>query len=216
MAAPEGVGPARSPGLDAVQEMAARDLAPELELLHPLGSGRTAHVFLAREVALQRLVAVKILRPNIGEDDTLRARFVREARSAARISHPCVPTVHRVGRLQEGLPFLIQEYVKGRTLSLRDRLDGGEPVPPGDARRILADLADALAAAHRVGVIHRDVSPGNVIIGEKTGRAVLTDFGIAAFRESGVSAATRLRRDGEILGNPRYSSPEQLRGGRVT
>ncbi len=189
-------------------------LAPEFEILRPIGSGRTSHVFLARESALKRLVAVKVLRPEVGENETVRARFEREARSLAGISHPQVPAVYRVGRLDSGLPYMIEKYIEGRTL--RDRLEATGPIKADEARGVLADIAAALAGSHAQGVIHRDVRPGNVMMERDTGRAFLTDFGLAAARETGAQADARLTQTGEILGDPHYASPEQLRGEAVT
>lgn len=209
---PDGSTTPSDPG--ALKRLLADALDPEFEVLRLIGSGRMAHVFLARELALQRLVAVKVLRPEAGANDVARARFEREAHSAAGISHPCVPTVHRIGRLASGLPYIVQEFVRGRTL--RERLAASGVPGPGEARRLLADLASALAAAHASGVIHRDVRPGNVILERETGRAVLTDFGVAAVRETGATSPQRLTREGEILGDPGYSSPEELRAESVT
>ena len=200
--------------LGQVQTAMARVLEPDFEILRPLGSGRTAHVFLAREAALKRLVAVKVLRAEVGKGETARGRFEREARSAAGISHPQIPSVHRVGRLESGLPFMVQEYVEGR--SLRDRLEAMGAASAKEAREILADVASALAASHAKGVIHRDVRPGNIRLGREAGRAFLMDFGLAAVRDSATESEARLTQTGEILGDPRYASPEQLGGESVT
>ena len=199
---------------ERLREALARALTPEFELLRALGSGRAAHVFLARELALKRLVAVKVLRPDVGEDETARGRFEREAHSAAGISHPRVPAVHRIGRLESGLPYIVQGYVEGR--KLRDRLEAMGAAQPEEARRILADVAAALSASHSKGVIHRDVRPGNVMLERDTGHAFLTDFGLAAARDTGTQSDARLTQTGEILGDPHYASPEQLRGEKVT
>ncbi len=199
---------------ERLREALARALAPEFELLRGLGSGRAAHVFLARELALKRLVAVKVLRPDVGEDETARGRFEREAHSAAGISHPRVPAVHRIGRLESGLPYIVQGYVEGR--NLRDRLEAMGAAQPEEARLILADVAAALSASHSKGVIHRDVRPGNVMLERDTGHAFLTDFGLAAARDTGTQSDARLTQTGEILGDPHYASPEQLRGEKVT
>ncbi len=198
----------------SLQATIAEALGSEFELLRPLGSGRTAHVFLARETALRRLVAVKLLRPEVGEDRGIRARFEREAHSVAAIRHDRIPAVYRVGRLPTGLPFMMLQYVEGRTL--RDRLEATGAIGVGEARRILADLAGALAASHAHGVIHRHVSPESVMLEHGTERAFLTDFGAAALRESGAESGQRITRVGENPGDPRYSSPEQLRGEKVT
>jgi eukaryotic-like serine/threonine-protein kinase len=188
-------------------------LAPEIELLRPLGSGAMGDVYLAREPLLQRLVAVKVLRPEFAADSVTCLRFEREAQAAARVAHANVTIIHRVGRLPDGVPFMVMEYVDGRTLA--DLLAGG-PIDRAVARQLLASVASALAVAHYRGVVHRDVRPGNVFIDRLTGRAVLADFGIAALLESGSEAVTRLTAVGVTLGEPRYMSPEQMRGEPVT
>jgi serine/threonine protein kinase len=194
----------------AVDVALRQALEPDLELIRPLGAGPTAEVFLAREVALRRLVAVKVLRPEVAADTIVRQRFEREAQAAARIVHPHVTAVYRVGRTPDDRPYIVMEYVEGRVL--------GELLPPATtwdeatARTLLASLASALAVAHARGIVHRDVRPGNVIIENRTGRAVLGDFGIAALLESGSAAATRLTAAGVVVGDARYLSPEQVRG----
>jgi eukaryotic-like serine/threonine-protein kinase len=188
-------------------------LAPDIELLRPLGSGAMGDVYLAREPLLQRLVAVKVLRPEFAADSVACLRFEREAQAAARVAHANVTIIHRVGRLPDGVPFMVMEYVDGRTLA--DLLAGG-PIDRAVARQLLASVASALAVAHYRGVVHRDVRPGNVFIDRLTGRAVLADFGIAALLESGMEAVTRLTAAGVTLGEPRYMSPEQIRGEPVT
>ncbi|MFL5541942.1 MAG: serine/threonine-protein kinase [Longimicrobiaceae bacterium] len=190
------------------------ELAPDFRLLRLLGEGAMACVYLARETALERLVAVKVLRPEYAADPAAARRFQREARSAARIAHPNVAAVHRVGTLGGGTPYLVMEHVAGRTLA--DALAAGGAMEPERARAVLAQLAAALAAAHRHHVIHRDVRPGNVLLENETGRAVLGDFGIAAVMDGGGATPTRLTPLGDVLGDPRYLSPEQLLGERVT
>jgi serine/threonine protein kinase len=198
-------------GLDAT---VLAELRPDLEVLRPLGSGDTANVYLAREPALQRLVAVKVLRPEVAADTVARQRFEREAQSAARISHPHVTAVYRVGRLADDVPYMVMEYIDGRTV--RDIVESGTPFDYADARKLLASVAAALGAAHDRGIIHRDVRPGNVFVENRTARAVLGDFGIAALRESGSASAARLTAVGVKLGETRYMSPEQIRGEQVT
>jgi serine/threonine protein kinase len=185
-------------------------LLPELELIRPLGSGATAQVYLAREPALQRLVAVKALRPEVAADSVARQRFEREAQSAARIRHPNITAIYRVGRAPDERPFLVMEYVEGRTLA--DILASGTGFDEPAARALLSSIASALAAAHEQGIIHRDVRPGNVLVENRTGRAVLGDFGIAALLDSGSAAAVRLTAAGMVLGDARYHSPERLLG----
>ena len=190
------------------------ELAPEFEILRLLGEGSMAHVYLAREVALQRLVAVKVLKPAVAHDETARKRFEREARSVAKISHPNVTAVYRVGALTNETPYIVMEHVEGR--NLQDTLQAGGALDVDTTCAVLAQLASALAAVHSVGIIHRDVRPGNVLQEQGSDRIVLTDFGIAGLLDSGGSDATRLTQAGQLLGDPRYMSPEQLLGEPVT
>lgn len=202
------------PSNEDLQQRLQADLAPDLEILRPLGRGSAARVFLAREPGLKRLVALKVLRPDLAADEVMRGRFEREAESIARIAHPGVAAVHRIGRLQDGVPYMVLEYIDGRTVA--DAAAAGGPLPVERACEILASVASALAAAHERGIVHRDLRPGNVLVENRTGRAVLVDFGIAALIDAGADAARRLTGVGETVGDIRYMSPEQLRGEPVT
>ncbi len=193
-----------------LETLLTSELLPHLELLRPLGSGSTAEVYLAREPALQRLVAVKVLRPRLAADPIACKRFEREARAAAGITHPNVTVIHQVGKLTNELPYIVMEYVDGRTL--REVLEVRGALDLAEARALLAALASALAAAHEHGIVHRDVRPGNIFIENRTGRAVLADFGLAALLETGAAAATRLTAAGVCLGEPAHMSPERVRG----
>ncbi len=187
------------------------ELRPDLELLRPLGEGRSGRVFLARERSLNRLVAVKVLAPKLARDPVARARFEREARAAAALSHPNAVAVHRFGYLTSGVPYLVLQYVKGgKTLEDRLAAEGLLSVP--ETRRVLAEVADALAAAHRSGFVHRDMRPGNVLCDEESGRVLVSDFGLAGVLPSAAGTDARITRTGEILGAAEYTSPEQLRG----
>jgi serine/threonine protein kinase len=190
------------------------ELQPDLEVLRLLGSGDTANVYLAREPALQRLVAVKVLHSDLAADTVARQRFEREAQSAARISHPNVTAIYRVGRLAGDVPYMVMEHIDGRTV--RDILESGTAFQYPEARSLLASVAAALCAAHDRGIVHRDVRPGNVFVENRTTRAVIGDFGIAALLESGAASAARLTGAGVKLGETRYMSPEQIRGEQVT
>jgi serine/threonine protein kinase len=190
------------------------ELAPDLELVRAIGAGSVGRVYLAREPALRRMVAVKVLREDVGAIEVNRARFEREAQAAASISHRNVITVYRVGRLQGGTPFIVMEYVEGRTLA--DLVEARGPFSVADARVILAAVAGALAAAHRKGIVHRDVRPSNVLWETETNRLVLMDFGTAALLETGSQGVRRLTVAGALLGDPLHMSPEQLRGDPVT
>lgn len=189
-------------------------LAPDFEILRPLGHGSTATVYLARETELRRLVAIKVPLPILGRDPVVRGRFEREARAAARLRHPGIAAVHRIARLDDETPYLVMEYVEGRTLDDVLRAEGA--LPPAVALRLLRQVADALAEAHRHGVIHRDLRPGNVFWVADEERAVLTDFGLAGILETGAEVVTRLTRPGEVLGDDAYRSPEQLMGEPLT
>lgn len=161
-------------------------------------------VYLAREVALDRLVAIKLLPPSQAAQPDLRERFLREARTAAQLSQPNIVAIHTVDQVQ-GFVFFVMAYIDGDTLGERVRNRG--PLPPGESARVLREIAWALAYAHAQGIIHRDLKPDNIILERATGRAVLTDFGIARRLE-----ATGLTAGGELIGTPEYMSPEQATG----
>lgn len=210
-------GPDTAGGDDPPSSLATRlreELAPDLEILRPLGPERPGRVFLGRDRALARLVAVKALDPASAESATAGRRFEREARSIAALSHPNVVHVHRFGRLSDGTPYLVMQYVPGR--SAGERLSAEGPLPVEEALRVLATVADALEAVHGEGIVHRDVRPENVLLEEKTGRVVLAGFGIAALLPQGGRDETVLTAEGETLGRPDYLSPEQLRGEPVS
>jgi serine/threonine protein kinase len=204
----------RVPDCSWTEADVAAELGPEMEIVRRVGRGTMASVFLARDVALHRLVAIKVLEPEVARDPTARLRFEREARSAARITHPHVCTIHAVGALSSGAPYIVMEYVRGRTLAEHSAARGTLDVD--DVRRTLTQVASGLAAAHERQVVHRDVRPSSVLIEDPSGRAVLTDFGIAAMLTTGDDSAQRLTKSGEILGDPLYMSPEQVSGAPVT
>lgn len=189
-----------------------QELAAEFDLVRVVGEGSVAKVYLARELDLRRSVAIKILRPELAVDPTARARFEREARSAAGLAHPNVIDVHRVITTDSG-PCIVMEYIEGQNLA--DALSAGI-VTQAIARQVLREVASALAAAHGKGIIHRDVRPANVMWDAQGKRAVLTDFGIAGVLEEGGEAVTKLTRAGQVLGDPSYTSPEQLLGEPLT
>jgi predicted Ser/Thr protein kinase len=162
-------------------------------------------VFLARDVALDRPVAIKLFPPEFARQPDLRARFLNEARTAARLSHPNIVPIHAVEEHGD-LVFFVMAYVDGQTLTQRIRERG--PLPAREATRILREVAWALVHAHAQGVVHRDIKPDNILIENGTGRALVTDFGIAT--------AGPVSDEGErLLGTPEYMSPEQIRGASV-
>jgi serine/threonine protein kinase len=190
------------------------ELDSEFQILRLLGEGSVAQVYLARERALQRLVAIKLMKSELAEDETARKRFERESRSAAKIHHNNVATVHRVGALEDETPFIIMEYIEGRNLA--DLLQAEGVMDIEQASHTLSQVASALAAAHENGIVHRDVKPENVVRQKDSDRVVLTDFGIAGILETGNETITRLTQQGQLLGDPRYMSPEHLLGESVT
>ncbi len=168
-----------------------------------LGRGGMGIVFLARDVALDRPVAIKLLPPAMAAQAGLRERFVREAQTAAKLSQPNIVPIHAVEQAGD-LVWFAMAYVEGETLGERLRAKG--PLTPHEAARMLQEVAWALAYAHGRGVVHRDVKPDNILLERGTGRAVVMDFGIAA---AGGSATT------EVLGTAQYISPEQANGEAV-
>ncbi|MGP3776976.1 serine/threonine-protein kinase [Streptomyces sp. SDT5-1] len=194
---------------------AGRLIAGRYRVVGRLGSGGMGTVWRALDERLGREVAVKELRTFDGVDgpdpEEQRLRMGREARAAARVRHHGVVAVHDVTE-HDGRPVIVMECVDGE--SLQGVLQRQGPLDPLEAARIGAQVLDALAAAHRAGVWHRDVKPSNILL-ERGGRVVLTDFGIAALQEPGDGAATRITRSGELVGSLDYLAPEQARGGEV-
>jgi serine/threonine-protein kinase len=193
----------------AVLRSLADALAPEYQVTRELGAGGMGSVFLAREPTLRRDVAVKVLAPDLARDDTSRARFEREAQAVASLSHPNVVGVYRVGELADGTPYFVMQYVAGESLAARVAREGLMDV--AEARRVVAQVASALAAAHAKGIIHRDIKPANVLHDPESNRVLVSDFGIAALRASGeTEVPTHLTGTGMSIGTPQYMSPEQL------
>jgi predicted Ser/Thr protein kinase len=176
-----------------------------------LGAGGMGSVYLARDLALDRLVAIKFISPDRAGDDSARRRLIREARAAAALEHPNICGVHEVIDAPDGRACIVMQYVEGRTLA--DVLRDG-PLDVRLALSIAADLSSALAAAHRHGIIHRDLKPQNVILTTEH-HAKLLDFGVARHADSGTVASdntttTQLTTPGVIVGTPSYMSPEQV------
>jgi len=179
-------------------------LAGRYALVRELGRGGMGVVYLARDLALDRPVAVKLLPPAQAAEPGRRARFLREARTAARLSHPHIVPIHSVEEHGEFALF-VMGYVEGETLAERVRRAG--PLPPDDAMRVLQEVAWALAYAHQHGVVHRDVKPANILLERGTGRALVADFGIAQVSEPDGSLA-----ECDVAGTARYMSPEHMAG----
>src|SRR5690606_3219825 len=161
-------------------------------------------VYLARETRLDRPVAIKVLPPHLTGDATIRERFLREARTAAQLSHPHIVPIYRAEEANR-CAYFVMAFIEGENLAERVRDRG--PLPPVEVVRLLRESAWALAYAHLRGVVHRDIKAANIMIERGSGRAVLTDFGIA--RDSHASSLTQA---GEVVGTVHYMSPEQANG----
>ncbi|MCJ7796790.1 MAG: protein kinase, partial [Thermoleophilia bacterium] len=197
-------GPPGLPPLDAFAEADADALYQGRYLLGPvLGKGGTCTVYRAWDTDLQRHVAIKRLEPPLSLDPHARARFNREGKAIARLSHPNLVTLIDRGTT-ETEEYLVFQYVQGR--SLKDLIQASGPLDPGDAGQIAGQVAEGLAQAHLAGIVHRDVKPQNILL-DAEGRAKLIDFGIATGEEW-----TQVTREGAIVGSSRYMSPEQVQG----
>jgi len=185
---------------------ARREIREKFEIIGHLGSGGMAEVFLARQDSLERLVAIKELKPAFAENPELYERFLREARTGAALVHENIVQVHHFGESDRG-PFIVLEYVDG--IDLKTLIQRLGSVPPRAALPIFHAVARALAYAHGRGLVHRDVKPGNIMLG-KHGEVKLMDFGIVRATDSD------LTRTGAFLGTPSYMSPEQFQGEKLT
>jgi tRNA A-37 threonylcarbamoyl transferase component Bud32 len=170
-----------------------------------LGRGAMGAVYLAHEFALDRDVAIKVLPPELAKTPQMQERFRREARIAARLSHPNIVPLYTFGEVA-GLVYFVMGYVSGESLS--SSLKSRGPYSPEDARTFLVGLCDALDYAHRQGIVHRDIKPDNILLDSASGIPMLTDFGISksAFAEADLTAT------GQLIGTPHYMSPEQAMG----
>ena len=176
-----------------------------------LGRGGMGVVYKARDERLKRQVAIKVLPPELAFREEIRIRFLREAETAARLSHPHIVPIHSVGEGPDGLVYFVMAFVDGE--SVAGKLKRRGRLPAEEARRIMLETSDALGAAHALGIIHRDVKPDNILLEGSRGRVVVTDFGIAKALSSTTGSAT-LTATGVAIGTPHYMSPEQAAGDR--
>ena len=196
---------------DPLAQRLSLALGSSFTLEGEIGRGGMGVVYRARDERLKRGVAVKVLPPELAFREEIRIRFLREAETAARLSHPHIVPIHSVGEGPDGLVYFVMAYVDGESLAAR--LKRRERLPPEEARRIMMETADALGAGHALGIIHRDVKPDNILLEGSRGRTVLTDFGIAKALTSTTGPGT-LTATGVAIGTPHYMSPEQAAGDR--
>ncbi len=178
---------------------------PQLEVLELLGQGGMGAVYKARQKQLDRVVALKILPPQVGRAEAFAERFTREARSLARLSHPGIVMVYDFGHTQAGLYYFIMEFVDGT--DLRHVIRSGE-ISPAQALSVVPQICEALQYAHEEGVVHRDIKPENIMLNKK-GQIKITDFGLAKLLDQPATVYT-LTQAGQRMGTPHYMAPEQI------
>jgi len=177
------------------------------KIVGKLGRGGMASVYKAHELSLNRMVALKVLSTQLSEDEEYIKRFQREAQAAAQLNHPNIVQIYSIGE-EKGLHYFAMELIKGESLLDLKKKEGILDV--ATATTLIKQTADALADAHRIGLVHRDIKPSNIMI-DQLGRAKVTDFGIAYVS----TAQTKLTREGSVIGTPEYLSPEQCEGKTV-
>lgn len=195
---------------DPLQTLRAA-LAGRYDVDRLIASGGMGSVFLGRDITLDRAVAIKVIAAELANSAPLRERFLREARTVARLRHPNIVAVYAAGE-SDGLLYFVMEFVDGE--SVRTRLERDGRWADAAALAAVAELATALGYAHTEGVVHRDVKPENILIDRSTGRAMLTDFGVAQALQPGPDTG-RMTGTGMVMGSPYYMSPEQASGERT-
>ena len=204
-----GSGASARPTASVPEVSEVAELLPHLEVLEELGRGGMGVVYLARQPSLDRLVALKLLPRELGQDPAFSERFSREARALARLDHPNVVTIHDSGTAG-GYSYFLMEYVDGSTL--RDLMQA-DALTPGEALELLPQICAGLQFAHEQGLVHRDLKPENLLVTDD-GRVKIADFGLAKLLGPERAGAT-LTLTHQVMGTPHYMAPEQIRGGEV-
>jgi DNA-binding SARP family transcriptional activator len=197
-----------------IDQLVREELAPRLRIIRRLGQSPNSNLYLAEEPGLERRVAVKVFSPRLASDQRARMRFEREVLAVASLTHPNIAALHWAGSLSNGLPYFVMQYVDGPSMADKLRLEGR--LTNEHARQFLAQVASALASAHRRGIVHRDVQPANILCDEEGRRCLLTDFGIAAILAKAGGRPIRITRTGEQVTDPLWMSPEQAKAQVVT
>ena len=190
-------------------------LASRFQLQEMIGQGAMAVVYKAKQTAVDRFVAVKIMRPELATDPVQVKRFQREARSLSKLDHPNLLKIFDIGQTPAGRPYFIMEYLKGR--SIEKMLEESGPVQPAFALKMFLQVCDAMDHAHRQGIIHRDLKPENIMLVRHEDNQHLTkvvDFGIVKYTDDQM-VSQRLTKTGEVWGSPVYMSPEQCKGEKL-
>jgi len=178
---------------------------PQLEIIELLGQGGMGAVYKARQKQLDRLVALKILPPQVAQTEAFAERFTREARSLAKLSHPRIVSVYDFGHTEDSLYYFIMEFIDGT--DLRHVIQAGE-LSPAEALTIVPQICEALQFAHEEGIVHRDIKPENILL-DKRGRVKIADFGLAKLLDRPATVYT-LTQAGQRMGTPHYMAPEQI------
>jgi tRNA A-37 threonylcarbamoyl transferase component Bud32 len=195
------------------EPMLGRTLMGQFQIQSVCGHGATGTVYRATQVGIDREVAVKLLRADLLKDPDVIKRFIREARAGARLNHPNIATVHMVGQSDEGVPFLVMEFIEGVALSAV--LGVGKPLPLRRMVHIGAQIASALSEAHGQSIVHRDLKPENILLTDRRGESdvvKVVDFGIAKMIAHAAPGEDPISRMGTVFGTPHYIAPEQAAG----
>ncbi len=207
LAGPQDMGISRTMTLHHASKFLSKGsiLAGKYRIIEPIGKGGMGVVYKAEDIKLERTIALKFLPAELTEDPEARERFVREAKAAAALSHPHICTVYEIGE-EENQYFIAMECIEGQ--SLKQKIQKG-PLDQGEALNIALQVAEAMEEAHKKGIVHRDIKPGNIMLTDK-GAAKVMDFGLAK-----VFGASLITQEAKTMGTIAYMSPEQARGEEV-